>query len=291
MYRKISLILCFVLCVSVFGQKKLSLKNFPQDKVMVVAHRGDWRDAPENSLWAVKKAIEKGANMVEIDLAMTKDSVLILMHDRTLDRTTTGTGKPSDFTLKEIQKLRLRDGLGMPTDMEIPTLEQVLKLAKGKVFLNLDKAFDYLGLVHPLVVKYEMQDEVLYKGNATYEEFNQKYASIKDSILFMPIIRLERGQADRVAAYMQHYTPYGFEFTTGETEAAMIDFSNLRKQGKRVWGNALWKIHNAGHHDDMALENPDVYQWYLKHHINIIQTDRIKELVDFLKRKKLYWKK
>lgn len=57
--------------------QKHSLRAFPQNKVMVVAHRGDWREAPENSLWAIRKAYEKGANMAEIDLAITKDSVLI----------------------------------------------------------------------------------------------------------------------------------------------------------------------------------------------------------------------
>ncbi len=129
--------------MSVSAQKKYSLKNFPKDKIMVVAHRGDWRDAPENSIWAIKKAIEKGADMVEIDLAMTKDSVLILMHDKIIDRTTSGKGKPSDYTLSQIQQLFLRDGSGVITEMKIPTLEEALQVAKGKVFLNLDKAFNY----------------------------------------------------------------------------------------------------------------------------------------------------
>ena len=53
-------------------QKKISLPAFPDNKVMVVAHRGDWREAPENSVWAVKKAIEKGVDMAEIDLGFTK---------------------------------------------------------------------------------------------------------------------------------------------------------------------------------------------------------------------------
>src|SRR6201989_999854 len=132
----------------VLGQNHISLSKFPHDKIMVVAHRADWREAPENSVMAVKKAIEKGVNMVEIDLALTKDSVLVLMHDNTIDRTTTGKGKPSDYTLEEIKKFYLRDGLGVPTQMRIPTLEEILDTTQGKVFINLDKAFDYFDLVY-----------------------------------------------------------------------------------------------------------------------------------------------
>ena len=119
----LSMLLCIVFSANAQNKKNLSLKNFPQDKVMVVAHRGDWREAPENSIWAIKKAYEAGANMVEIDLAMTKDSVLILLHDRTLDRTTNGKGSPIDYTLAEIKKLYLKNGHGCPTKMRIPTLE------------------------------------------------------------------------------------------------------------------------------------------------------------------------
>lgn len=274
--------------VSVQAQKKYSLKNFPQDKIMVVAHRGDWRDAPENSIWAIKKAIEKGADMAEIDLAITKDSILILMHDKTIDRTTSGKGKPSDYTLNEIKQLFLRDGSGVITEMKIPTLEEALQVSKGKILLNLDKAFDYFDLVFPLVKKYEMQDEVLYKGNVSYQKFDEKYGKIKSEIHFMPVIRLEKGQGwEFIQPYLDNYTPYGFEFTIGNTEEFMIDFSKLRQKGFRIWVNSLWASHCAGHHDDKALENPDIYDWFVKNNVNIIQTDRISELVSFLQKRNL----
>ncbi|GIZ16369.1 glycerophosphoryl diester phosphodiesterase [Capnocytophaga catalasegens] len=258
---------------------------------MVVAHRGDWREAPENSLWAIKKAYKKGANMVEIDLAITKDSVLILMHDKLIDRTTTGKGKPSDYTLAEIQQFYLRDGAGHPTEMRIPTLEQALEVAKGKVFLNLDKAFQYFDLVYPLVKKWDMEEQVLYKGKVSYEEFNQKYGTIKDKIHFMPVIWLEKGQGwDMINDYIANYNAYEFEFTVGDTEQFLIDFASLRRKGFRVWVNSLWFDHNAHHNDDNALENPNIYDWYVKNQVNIVQIDRIKELVSYLKRKKLHQK-
>lgn len=273
----------------VLGQNHISLSKFPHDKIMVIAHRADWREAPENSVMAVKKAIEKGVNMVEIDLALTKDSVLVLMHDNTIDRTTTGKGKPSDYTLEEIKKFYLKDGLGVPTQMRIPTLDEILDTTQGKIFINLDKAFDYFDLVYPVLKKRNLFDEVLFKGTATYEEFNRKYRAIKNEIHYMPIVRLANHEGwAKINDYMNHYKVYGFELTLGSDESHMINFKEIQKSGARVWVNSLWPQQSAGHHDDLVLENPDAYEWFVKNNIKSIQTDRPKELIDFLKRKKLY---
>ncbi len=283
--------ICWVLlgCASWSWAQSHSLRNFPNDKVMVIAHRGNWREAPENSVLAIKKAYEAGANMAEIDLAMTKDSVLILLHDKTLDRTTTGKGKPSDYLYKDIQKLRLRAGTGVPTQMGIPTLEEVLAVAKGKIFLNLDKGFEYFDKVLPLLKKYDMLDEVLLKANVDYTTFDKRYGDIKDQIVFMPIVHLasDHGQT-MIEGYLKNYVPYGFEFTVGSDESHLIDFSPLRKKGIKVWINSLWPEQNAGHDDDAALDDAHVYDWFIDHQINMIQTDRIKELTAFLKSKGLW---
>ncbi len=287
--KKTTLFLLFLALTTLLqAQREFSLYNFPQNKVMVVAHRGNWREAPENSVWAIRKAIEAGADMAEIDLALTKDSVLILMHDRTIDRTTTGKGSPADYTLAEIQQFYLRDGAGHATQIRVPTLDEILKESKGKIFLNLDKGFDYIGLVYPLLEKHDMLNEVLFKGNSDYETFNKNYGHIKDRIVYMPIVRLEKGEGwELMNGFLKNYSPYGFEFTVGETEENLIDFKSLREKGIRVWVNSLWYNHNAGNHDDVALENPNVYDWYIKNNVNIIQTDRIKELTDFLKKRGL----
>uniref|UniRef100_UPI0024E1B976 glycerophosphodiester phosphodiesterase family protein n=1 Tax=Chryseobacterium sp. TaxID=1871047 RepID=UPI0024E1B976 len=213
----------------VLGQNHISLSKFPHDKIMVIAHRADWREAPENSVMAVKKAIEKGVNMVEIDLALTKDSVLVLMHDNTIDRTTTGKGKPSDYMLEEIKKFYLKDGLGVPTQMRIPTLDEILDTTQGKIFINLDKAFDYFDLVYPVLKKRNLFDEVLFKGTATYEEFNRKYRAIKNEIHYMPIVRLANHEGwAKINDYMNHYKVYGFELTLGSDESHMINFKEIQ---------------------------------------------------------------
>lgn len=276
--------LLFILLYGI-GYSQISLSKFPDDKIMVVAHRADWREAPENSIMAIKKAMEKGVNMVEIDLALTKDNVLILMHDKTIDRTTTGKGKPSDYTLEEIKKLYLKDGVGSPTQMKIPTLEEVLEVTKDKIFINLDKAFDYFDLVYPILKKRNLLDQILFKGAVDYNEFNTKYGKFKNEIHFMPIVKLEANERwDKINEYYKNYKVYGFEFTLGLDESHLINFKEVQQKGARVWINSLWPNLSAGHNDDLVLENPNAYEWYIKNNINIIQTDRPKELIEYLKK-------
>ena len=94
-------------------QKLLAAFHQPKNKVhLVVAHRGDWKNAPENSIQAIQNCILMGVDMVEIDVRKTKDGHLILMHDGTIDRTTTGTGKVSSMTLEVLKSLLLKDKNG-----------------------------------------------------------------------------------------------------------------------------------------------------------------------------------
>lgn len=86
-------LLCTVFVLSAQESAKtlvVDLKSHETKKVLVVAHRGDWRNAPENSLQAFQNCIAMGVDMIEIDLKMTKDNQLVIMHDNTIDRTTDG---------------------------------------------------------------------------------------------------------------------------------------------------------------------------------------------------------
>ena len=109
------------------------------DQVLVVAHRGNWRSAPENSVAAIDSAIQMGVDIVEIDIHKTKDGQLILMHDDRVDRTTNGKGLIKDYTLAEIKKLKLKDKDGNLTEHIVPTLEEALLAGKGQIMFNLER--------------------------------------------------------------------------------------------------------------------------------------------------------
>ncbi len=102
-----------------------------------VAHRGASGNYPENTLIAFQKALEIGVDEIELDLYLTKDDHLVVMHDPTVDRTTDGTGAIEDLTLPEIKDLDAGRAFGEQFRGErVPTWEEALDLVQGKVRLN-----------------------------------------------------------------------------------------------------------------------------------------------------------
>ena len=106
---------------------------------MVSAHRGGpYPGFPENSLEAFANVLSYTPAIIELDVAMTKDSVLVLMHDDDLDRTTNGKGLVIESTYAEIQALFLEDMEGNLTEFKVPTLKEALIWTKGKALLTVD---------------------------------------------------------------------------------------------------------------------------------------------------------
>ncbi|MFB9865400.1 glycerophosphodiester phosphodiesterase family protein [Rufibacter immobilis] len=111
-----------------------------KDVPILSGHRGSIvKGFPENSIPSFEETLRHTPAFFEIDPRLTKDSVIVLMHDATLDRTTTGTGKVSDYTYAELKELKLKDVEGNVTEFGIPTLDEVIKWSKGKTVVNLDK--------------------------------------------------------------------------------------------------------------------------------------------------------
>jgi glycerophosphoryl diester phosphodiesterase len=105
----------------------------------VSAHRGGpVKGFPENCTATFANSIKYNPTIIETDIALSKDSVLVMMHDNTLDRTTTGTGKIDNYTYQELQQLFLEDNGGNQTPYKIETLDEVLKWGKDKVIYTLD---------------------------------------------------------------------------------------------------------------------------------------------------------
>ncbi|WP_380900300.1 glycerophosphodiester phosphodiesterase family protein [Sphingobacterium suaedae] len=106
---------------------------------LVSAHRGGPDvDYPENALETFQRVAYKTPAIIECDIALTKDSVLVLIHDETLDRTTTGKGRVNRHTLDELNELYLKDETGNTTNYRIPTLDETLAWGVGKVIFTLD---------------------------------------------------------------------------------------------------------------------------------------------------------
>ncbi|HRE84295.1 MAG TPA: glycerophosphodiester phosphodiesterase family protein [Opitutaceae bacterium] len=103
------------------------------------AHRGGGATLPENTIPALLDAVRRGVHMVEFDVSLTRDGALVLMHDRTVDRTTNGTGAVSDLTLAEIRRLDAGIKMGPQfAGVRVPTFEEALEALPRNVWINVD---------------------------------------------------------------------------------------------------------------------------------------------------------
>ena len=259
--------------------------------VLVVAHRGDWRNAPENSLQAYQNCIDMGVDMIEIDIHKTQDNQFIVMHDATVDRTTNGKGKIADMTLADIKKLYLKSGHGIKTRHRVPTLEEVLLLAKDKILVNIDKGDNYFDEIYELLLKTGTEKQVVIK---TYDNLATIQSKSKNDIIhksiFMPIINLDKQEdAEVVVDNYLHVNPPAFEVTfKTETPKLFRVLNKIKQSGSKLWINSLWSSLNAGHDDDLAVEEkcPDeAWGWILQQGATVIQTDRPMQLIQYLKKK------
>jgi len=110
-----------------------------ENQIIRESHRGESFNFPENTMAAFKEAVRLGTDRIELDVNITSDGVLVIMHDATLDRTTNGKGKVTETSFDVIKNLDAGSWKDAKFKNEkVPTLKEVFEFAKGKVMLNLD---------------------------------------------------------------------------------------------------------------------------------------------------------
>lgn len=296
--KKIFFILVAILAtVQLYAQDRVGrirekLLNRDQSTVIVASHRGDWRNFPENSLEAIDNAIKMGVDIVELDVQCTKDGQLILMHDPTLNRTTTGKGKIAEVALDSIKKLRLKNGCAIRTIHKVPTLEEALIHAKGKIMLNLDKADRYFDQVYALMKKTGTTKQIIMKGNKTAEQVKEQFGPYLEDVIYMPIVNLDKENVEQqIDTFIKDMNPVAFELLyVKDTNPLPVKLKSSLDGIALLWYNTLWDTMAGGHDDDMSLKNPDAGYGYLIDELGarIIQTDRPQYLLDYLRSRKLH---
>jgi glycerophosphoryl diester phosphodiesterase len=138
---------------------------------IIFGHRGASRYAPENTLSAFQTAFDQGAPAIELDVMLSADEKLIVIHDSTIDRTTNGNGKVNELSLVSLKKLDAGSKFSDKfKDERIPTLEEALDLTEGKFLVNIElKNYHTPGdnlveKVVNLVVARNMEDSVIFSS-------------------------------------------------------------------------------------------------------------------------------
>ena len=278
----------------------------PASKYVVVAcHRGDWRNFPENSISAIESIIRYGADIMELDLKLTKDSVLVLSHDRDVKRCTNfssvfkdepeKSAKVSDLTYEEIRKLSLKRAHGVVIDsIKMPTLEQALRCCKDRICVNVDQGYEYYDLVLAITEKLGTTDQILIKGKKPIEVVAAHESKYEHNMMYMPIVDIQKSAGQKLFdSYLeQGVVPLAYEVCWQSNDDGAFDAAckKIIGQGSKVWVNTIWAslCGGDGNDDDAAYladEPGQVYQQYLDKGVSMIQTDRPEQLINWLKSK------
>jgi glycerophosphoryl diester phosphodiesterase len=256
-------------------RKKLSEVS---DSVLVCAHRGlhlttnDANYAAENSMTAIKAAITNHVDMFECDVRASADGVLLLMHDATVNRTTNGSGTVSAMTYANLKKLKLKKyGTSIATTDTIPTLEQVLKYCKGKIFITLDinskaPVADVLAMVN----KTGMIDEVMFfvsqQSDAAY--------LLSNGAIPLPSCY----STTTFNSYIQNnLKPLVFQCDNGGYTS---EWMLMKNAGCKIYDNVYLLTTTLPTINNWAELDPD-----LANGVNIVQTDYPIEMINYLKSK------
>lgn len=274
-------------------EKILAEINDPNsDYVVVISHRGDWRNYPENSIPAIESVIRMGVDMMELDVKMTKDSVLVLMHDQTINRMTNGKGLVKDFTYDSLMTFKLRRAHNVTTDsLRIPTLREALLCCKDRILVNVDHAYPYYKEIVELTEELGVTGQVLMKGKSNIDKVNEDMSKHENNLLYMPIIDINtpKGQALFAEYQERGVVPMAYE-VCWQHPGEDIDncVARIHETGSKLWVNTLWPTlcGGSGNDDDAAFDAADpadVYGQYLEMGVSMIQTDRPQLLLDYLR--------
>ena len=243
--------------------------------VMVAAHRAPHSNHPENSLKAIEEGIELGIDIVEIDVKVSKDGVPFLMHDHTLDRTTTGKGEAEALTWDELQELRIVDK-GEITAFRIPSLEEALLIAKDRIMVDLDLKTSHVDEVIKVVNKTNTASIVIF-----FDSDHTVLSRVREQnpdLYIMPRAR-SAAEADSLLSVFNPFVVHiDFSFYTKETTRL------IAAKPARIWINALG-------HPDQRIRKGKVkraLKILTRRGANIIQTDEPAMLLAALRKKGLH---
>ena len=242
--------------------------------VMVIAHRGFSGEAPENTLAAFKKAIEVGSDMMEMDVHFSKDGQVVVIHDDHLERTTNGRGKIADHTLRELKNLDAGSWFGPPFSGEqIPTLKEVLELAKGNILVNIEIKNGYLG---PYTI-FDLADRTLQEVQRKRMVKQVVFSSFSPSA----VERVREGNSHARLALLYHKSWSILEEVTGGKP-----FPTLNLRSSFLTKDKITRVHAQGMKvNTYTVNSREEMDQFIRWRIDGIITNYPDRLINALKEK------
>jgi glycerophosphoryl diester phosphodiesterase len=229
----------------------------------VSAHRGNSEIAPENTLTSFQKTLEIGVDYIEIDVRTTKEGQLVILHDGSLDRTTTGKGRLKDFTLTELKNLSAGAKFSAEFESEkIPTLEETLSLVAHWNATHKTKTNLYVDckdvLVEPLLLalqKYKLLKDAVFYGS---DEYLLALKKANKRLKIMPSLKDEK----QIPIKKKALKPYAFDVSWSILNTELV--KQIHKEHIKVFTDVL------GFYD---ISNN--YLKAVEYKVDVIQTDHV----------------
>jgi len=269
-----------------------------KEKIIIVAHRGvAGGNIPCNTIAAYNAALTQGADMIEIDVSMSRDGELFIFHP--------GMEKPHlgqdvripEMTAEEVKQLRYLNCDRTPTPYGLCTLDEVFEQFGRRCLINVDKFWDHPTEIYRSIKRHGITDNVLVKSTPT-EKVLSVLRELAPDVPYMPIVNKTHPKHKELMASGINYIGAEVIFDTEDDEVASEKFIGMmHRDGKLVWANAI--IYNskaqltAGHSDDTALwGDPDRgWSWLARRGFDFIQTDWTGMLIDHLDKNGLLYRK
>lgn len=232
-------------------------------QIAVIAHRGEHIRHAENSITSIQSAVELGADFVELDVRTTRDGKLVLMHDKTVDRTTDGHGSVHSLTLDQIRGLHFRT-----YGDAVPTFDEALETAHGRISVYLDWKDASPKAIFQVLSAHDMLNSVVVYGD---RQELQQLERLAPGIRVMP----EADSKESLEKAERTLKPTVVAFDQDDFKPALI-WQTLAMKAD-IFVDRLW--------DQDTEKN---WQDAIDKGANGIQTNRPAELVEFLRARKLH---
>ena len=251
-----------------------------KERILIAAHRGTaGGNIPCNTLASYEIALRQGADIVEIDVAVSADRKLFVFHPGMEPAHLCIPGRLANLPAGIIEQLKLTNQDNVPTMDKIATLDEVLDLIKGRAYVNIDKFWTAMPEITECVRRHGMQNDVIVKTSADPKWFDM-VEEIAPELPYMPIVKKEDKVTEALLKRKINLVGAEVIFTTEEDQTASPEYIEwMHKNGLLLWVNAI--IYNykdqlsAGHSDDVAMvSDPDYgWGWLVDRGYDIIQTD------------------
>lgn len=271
----IILIIVTYICLSLSPIFFQNFSNKTANNFSIISHRGAAKFAPENTIASINTALKLNSNLIEIDVQQTRDSVVVLMHDTTLDRTTNGSGLIKEKTFLELSKLDA--GSWFSADFlneKIPALEEVINMVNGKyqLILEIKKGHHYYPNIEKNIVniinKYEAEQWIIIHSfdSEILERIHKLNPNITlhkllvGKLKFLPYIISNKIEALNIDD-KPYIKAYSINYVFANRELIKL----LKSKGKEV---NVWNLNNANLAnelislgvDGIITDNPNLFK-------------------------------